>query len=150
MKRPLTQLFFRWRMLGWVLSCIALSLLLAPIVAASQHGVIPDQDGAASYIPTRGEWLCLVLNTQRALTNSEHTPRVSVIHFLYDRSRPNVVVIQVLSDLGANREQVRRCTARAERQAAEAAKTYGWQGWLKIEREEQQLTDVSTLKGLIR
>lgn len=101
-------------------------------------------------MPTRGEWLCVVLNTRQALANSEHMPREDVVHFLYDRSQPDVLMVQVLAAQGMNRNEVRRCEARAEHQAAELAKTYGWQGWLKIKHNEQQLTEASTLKGLIR
>ena len=43
-----------------------------------------------------------------------------------------------------------RMCARAEQHAIEAAKVYGWQNWLKIEREGRTTTYLSHSDSLIR
>jgi hypothetical protein len=101
----------------WILFCGA-AILVATAVAASQHETGSDRGGATSYTPTRGEWLCLVLNSRGEGTTSD--------------------------------EQLHLCAARAEQHAAEVAKVYGWQDWLKIEHRERKVTDMFASDELIR
>ncbi len=141
---------FDWRWAIWLLSCGAMTLFVATAVTASQRdGNFLDRSGAAPYTPTRGEWLCVLLNARQSLANSEQMRRGSVVHYLYDRSKPDVILVQVLADEGATKEQIHRRAAHAEIQAREAAKIYGWQDWLQVEHDEQKLTAAFALTGLV-
>lgn len=51
---------------------------------------------------------------------------------------------------GTSAEQVHRFAARAEDHATEAAKAHDWLEWLKIEREEQKVTDMFAPDALTR
>jgi len=112
------------------------------LVAASQRGTDTQRGGAAPYTPTKGEWLCLFLNSRQALVNSQRVTGVFAVRYLYDASKPDTIRIKVLFGEGINEEQVHRCGARAEHHATEAAKAYGWLDWLKIEHEERKVTDM--------
>jgi hypothetical protein len=66
-----------------------------------------------------------------------------VVHpYVYDVSKPDTIRIKVLFGEGSGEERVRRCTARAEHHAIEAAREPGWLNWLKIEHEEQKVTNM--------
>jgi len=140
----------------WMLSCgaaallVAMSLLVATLVAASQSGPDKLRGGASSYTPTKGEWLCLFLNSRQALINSQRAIGGVAVHYLYDLSKPDTIQIKVLFGEGTSEEQVHRSAARAEYHATEAAKVHGWQDWLKIEREERKVTDMFASDALIR
>jgi hypothetical protein len=109
-----------------------------------------DRGGAAPYTPTKGEWLCLLLNSRHALMNSERVPGGVAVHYLYDLSKPDTIRIKVLYGVGTSPAQVDRYAARAEQHATEAAKARGWLGWLKIEREERRATDQPSADSLIQ
>lgn len=129
---------------------IATPLLLATFVAASQSGSDADRGGASPYSPTRGEWLCLVLNARQALANSERASSGVVVHYLYDKSKPDTIRIKLLYGDGISESQVHCRASRADRQATEAAETHGWQGWLKIEHEEKKVADLFISEALMR
>jgi len=133
-----------------MLSCGAASLFVATLVAASQTGFGKDRGGASPYTPTKGEWLCLFLNSRQALVNSQRAIGGVAVHYLYDSSKPDTIQIKVLFGEGISAEQVHRRAARAEYHAAEAAKVHGWQDWLKIEREERKITDMFAADAVIR
>jgi hypothetical protein len=134
----------------WILSCGAATLFAAAVVAAAQRSGEADRGGATLYTPTRGEWLCILLNSRHALANSEQIPRELVVHYSYDRSKPNVIGVNVLlTDRVSDKEQVRRCTVRAEEHAIATAKIYGWQDWLKVEHRAKVYTDDSATGSLI-
>ncbi|MGO9109193.1 MAG: hypothetical protein ACLP9L_08175 [Thermoguttaceae bacterium] len=135
--------------IAWSLSCSAVTLFVAAVVAAAQRGGDPTPGGADSYTPRRGEWLCVLLNARQALSNSERVPREFVVHYFYDRSRPNVILVQVLADRTSNEAQVRRCVARAEERAIATARIYGWQNWLRVEHREREFTDASAAESLV-
>ena len=65
-------------------------------------------------------------------------------------SKPDTIRIQLLFSEGANEAQLNRSVAEAERHAIEAAKVYGWQGWLKTEVGERKVTYRSGSDLLIR
>ena len=138
------------RRIVWIVTGGAASLLAATLVAAAQRGVETDRGGASLYTPTKGEWLCLLLNARQALANSERAPRGVDVHYLYDLSKPDVLRIRLLFVAGTSQDQVHICAARAEEHATEAAKVYGWQGWLKIEFEERTVTYLSHSDVLIK
>jgi len=123
---------------------------VATLVSASQRGNDTKPGGGATYTPTKGEWLCLFLNSRQALVNSERVPGPVAAEYLYDLSKPDTVRIQLLFSEGANEAQLSRCAAQAERHAIEAAKVYGWQGWLKTEVGERKVTYRSSTDLLIR
>ena len=107
--------------------------------------------GARSpYVPTKGEWLCLFLNSRHALMNSERVPGGVAVHYLYDLTKPDTIRIKVLFTAGTSEEQVRRYADRAEHHAIEAAKVHGWQNWLKIDHEERKVTDMFASEELMR
>jgi hypothetical protein len=60
------------------------------------------------------------------------------------------VRIQLLFPQGTGEEQLHICAARAEQHAVEVAKVYGWQSWLKVEREERTVSYRSHPDALIR
>ncbi len=134
--------WFGWRTVVWIFSCGATSLLVATLVAASPRGTDTDRGGASPYTPTKGEWLCVFLNSRQALVNSQRVTGGVAVQYLYDVSRPDTIRIKVLFGEGSSEVQVHRCTARAEHHAIEVAKAHGWLDWLKIEREERKVTDM--------
>jgi hypothetical protein len=142
--------WFAWRTVVWILSCGAALLLVATLYAASQRGTETDRGGASPYTPSKGEWLCVLLNSRQALMNSERVPRGVNVHYVYDLSKPDVLGIRLLYVEGTGKDQVRICAARAESYATEAARVYGWQNWLKIEFEERTITYLSHSDALIR
>ena len=78
-----SRLWFTRRTVVWILFCGAVSLLAATLPAASQRGADADRGGEAPYTPTKGEWLCVLLNSRQALMNSERVPRGVNVHYLY-------------------------------------------------------------------
>jgi len=134
--------WFARRKVVWILSCAAASLLTATLLAASQTGTDKDRGGASPYIPTKGEWLCLLLNSRQALVNSQRITGGVAVHYLHDLSKPDTIRIEVLYGGGTTAEQVHRYAARAEHHAIEAAREPGWLNWLKIEHEEQKVTNM--------
>jgi hypothetical protein len=138
------------RTVVWILSFGAASILVATLLAAPQRGTDSEHGGASPYTPTKGEWLCLFLNSRQALVNSERMTNGVAVHYLYDASKPDTIQIKVLFGEGASQEQTRRSAARAEQRATEAAKAHGWQDWLKIEREERKVTDMFATDAPLR
>src|SRR6516225_8404342 len=106
-------------MVVWFLSCGAMSVFVTAVFAAAQCG---GSGGAGPYSPTRGEWLCVLLNARQALANSEQIPHEMLVHFFYDRSTPNVVYVKVLADKTSDKAVVRRYLARAKERAIATAK----------------------------
>jgi hypothetical protein len=119
-------------------------------MAASRPGNETDRGGASPYTPTRGEWLCVFLNSRQALINSERVPNAVAAHYLYDLSNPDTVRIEVLPTEGVSEEQVQRRAAQAKYEVSEAAKVYGWQNWLKVELDERKVTDRLSEDALTR
>ena len=126
----------------WIVACGAALLLVATLAAAPQAGTDMSHGGASPYTPTKGEWLCLYLNSRQALANSQRATGGVCVHYLYDASKPDTLRIKVLFAEGTSMDQVHRWEAKAERHAAEVAKAHGWQDWLKIEFDEQRVTDM--------
>jgi hypothetical protein len=142
--------WFARRKVIWCASCVAVSLVAATLLAAAQRGADADRGGGAPYTPTKGEWLCLLLNSRQALVNSQRVTGVVAVHYLYDVAKPDTIQIKILFGEGTSAEQVRRSGDRAERHATEAAKAHGWLDWLKIEREEQKVADMFASDALTR
>ncbi len=133
----------------WILSCGA-AIFVATVVAASQREAGADRGGATPYTPTRGEWMCLLLNSRQAVANSQRSGGLAV-RYVYDLSKPDTVCIEILYGEGTTSDdQLHLCAARAEHHAVEAAKVYGWQDWLKIEHRERKVTDMFASDELIR
>lgn len=133
--------------LVWFLSCGTMCLLITAVVAAAQRG--GSSGGAEPYSPTRGEWLCVLLNARQALSNSEQVPHATLVHYFYDRSTPNVIFLKVLADKSSDKAVVRRILARAKEHAIATAKIYGWQDWLQVEQTDQEFTEDSAAASLI-
>jgi hypothetical protein len=142
--------WFARRSVVWILTCGAASLLVATLTAASPRETDKDRGGAEPYAPTRGEWLCLFLNSRQALFNSERVPRGVDVHYLYDLSKPDTIRIELLFSDGVGQSQLQHCAARAEDHVTETAKVHGWQNWLKIETAERKVTDLYVSNRLIR
>jgi hypothetical protein len=150
MNASASRSWFARRTVVWIVACGAASLLVATLVAASPRGTDTERGGASPYTPTKGEWLCLYLNSRQALVNSQRTMGGVAVHYLYDLSNPDTVRIKVLFGDGISEEQVHRCAARAEHHATEVAKAHGWLDWLKIERDERKVTDMFASDASIR
>jgi len=130
---------FPRRVVGWMFACVAASLLIATIGVAAQSGGVVVHEGASPYTPTKGEWLCVNLNSRQALINSELARSGVGVRYLYDVSKPDSIQIEVLFCQGTQDEQVKRWGALAKLRATEAAKVHGWQNWLTIELREQKV-----------
>ncbi len=150
MNASASRLGFARRTVVWILACGAASLLVATLVSASQRGTDTNRGGASPYTPSKGEWLCLFLNSRQALVNSERAPAAVSVQYLYDLSKPDTIKIQVLFGEGMSEQQLHLCAARAARHATEMAKVQGWQDWLKIEIGERKVTYLSPPDELIR
>jgi hypothetical protein len=92
----------------------------------------------------------MFLNSRQALVNSERAPTGLAVHYLYDSSRPDVLRIQMLYPEGTQEQQVDQCLDRAESRTIETAKVYGWQSWLKVERERRHIAYRYNVDALIR
>jgi hypothetical protein len=140
MNRPGMQLQATFRGLlkrwPWALGlAVAMLALAGPL-----SGGDVNQGGAASYTPTQGEWLCLMLNTQEALFASEQQPDGVAVRYVYDRSQPNKVQIVILYSANVSAREVERQIKAAEQNTFEVAKLRGWDSWLKIEVTKTALT----------
>ena len=142
--------WFARRTVFWILSCGDASLLAATLVAAAGAKSDADRGGAEPYTPTKAEWLCVLLNSRQALINSERAQGGIAVHYLHDLAKPDVIRIQLFNAEGTGADQVHHRAERAKQQAMEAAKHRGWQNWLKIEVDEQKLTERFTADALIR
>jgi hypothetical protein len=96
MNESASRLPFARRTSVCIVSFGAASILVAGLMAASQPGNDTERGGASPYTPTKGEWLCLLLNSRQALANSERAPRGVDVHYLYDLSKPDVLRIRLL------------------------------------------------------
>ena len=150
MNSSASRSWFARRTVVWILSCGAGSLLVAALLAAAPRVTELDGGGASPYTPTKGEWLCLFLNSRQALMNSETARGGLTVHYLYDKSRPDAIRIKVLFGEGTTQDQVHHYAARAEQHAFEVAKCHGWENWLKTDLDEQKVTDRSAADTLIR
>lgn len=129
---------------------IGVFVLITALVAPALSGGDTNQGGAAPYTPTQGEWLCLVLNTQRALVNSEQQPLDMQVRYLYNRTRPNTIQIELLFGENVPRVEVQRRAEDAQLRALDAAKVYGWDKWLKLDFKETHLSDAPGWENLYR
>jgi hypothetical protein len=134
---------------GRVLWTAAL-LLLAISVAVPMWGSDATKGGATPYTPTQGEWLWLALNAQQALFNSEQEPGVVTARYLYNRSKPNTIQIELLVLADASNTDVRRVATLAEQRTLEMAKLRGWDKWLGIEFKETKLTGPPQPEALLQ
>ena len=124
MNATTSRSWLAWRFLGRLLLGTAALFLLATVLAASQQSKDHSRSGGGSpYTPTKGEWLCLLLNARQALLNSERTGAGVAPHYLYDRSNPDTIRVQVAFGEGVDPHQVRLCENRAEQQVLEAAQS---------------------------
>jgi len=123
----------------------ALGLAVAMLaLAGSLSGSDVNQGGAASYTPTQGEWLCLMLNTQEALFASEQQPDSVAVRYVYDRSQPNKLGIAILYGAHVSALEVQRQVRAAQQHAMELAKLHGWDSWLKLELTRTALSGPPT------
>jgi hypothetical protein len=108
------------------------------------------KEGTTPYTPTQGEWLWLVLNTERAVVNSEQEPDNVAVRYLYDRSKPNTIQIELLFLPGVLNVDVQGHASAARQHAIDTAKRHGWDKWLKVEFRETKLTAPPAMEALIR
>ena len=120
-------------------------------VVAALSGEEAGSKGAQPYTPTRGEWLCLFLNSQEALMNSEHfAAGTTTVRYLYDRSQPDTIRVEVFWSEGTPLQQVRRQANEAERRVMEAAKVHGWQRWVKVDHGDREVAEMPVTETLLR
>ena len=132
------------------ITSIAVPLLAAISIAVPLRGHDDQSNGGSPYTPTRGEWLCLYLNVQEALLNSEHIPSETAIRYLYDRSRPNIIRIQVLSGEWISPDRARHLAIAAQQDVAAVARAHGWERWLRTETEQRTVADLHNSEILMR
>ena len=138
------------RTAAWVLGSVAATFLVAMLTAASNSTNDKDREGAAPYTPSKGEWLCMVLNSRQALVNSQRIPAGADAEYLYDSSKPNTITVRLIFNENTSEAQLRRCADRARRHVTEAAKVHGWEGWLTIDIDRRKVNFEKPTDDLIR
>ena len=133
MKRLASWSWLPWRTVGWILFCAAASVLFNIYGSLSPRIRNRSRRRRSPYTPTKGEWLCVVLNSRQALINSERVSDAVATHYLYDRSEPDTVRTEVVPVEGASEEQLQRRAAQAKNEVTEAARVHEWQNWVKVE-----------------
>jgi hypothetical protein len=116
---------------------------------ADRRARATDQGGAAPYTPTKGEWLCMLLNSRQALVNCRGVPSGADAEYLYDPSKPDTITIRLIFIDGTNEAQLRRLADYATRHVTEAAKIRGWDGWLKTEVIQQNVSFEASTDDLV-
>ena len=117
----------------------------AMLLAAALGGSLPAEEpsgGLAPYTPTRGEWLCLSLNVEQALADSEQIATSPVqVRFAYDRAQPDTIQIRLIVGPGATLPELQRRAAGAEQLARQVAQLRGWDSWMNLERKEIRISE---------
>jgi hypothetical protein len=137
----------RKRVSLWV--TIAVLLAVALVTMPLWGGAVGKQ-GATPYTPTQGEWLWLAMNTERALFTAEQEPSSVAVRYLYDRSKPNTIQIELLITADVAATAVRSAATIAEKRTMEMARLYGWDQWIRIEFQERKLTGPPEMESLLR
>jgi hypothetical protein len=135
---------------SWKLFWTAALLVVVIGVAVPMWGGDAGREGASSYTPTQGEWLWLLLSTERAVVDSEQEPANIAVRYLYDRSKPNTIVIELLFLPDVINADVQNRAAVARQHAFDLAKRRGWDKWLNVEFRETKLSAPPAMEALIR
>ena len=131
----------------WVAASVLVMLTLVAALSGNEAG----SKGALPYTPTQGEWLCLFLNTQEALMNSEHfAAGTTTLRYFYDHARPDTIRVEVFWSEGTPWKQVLLQANEAERRVTEAAKIRHWQRWVKVEHADKQVAEMPVTETLLR
>jgi hypothetical protein len=121
---------------AWVITAVVASALAAIAWAAEPN----DDGGDALYTPTKAEWLCVLLNVDRAVTDGSQFASSGLgARYRYDHTRPDTVQIELLYPVRAPKKAVRYRARQAEEQARKMAKLRGWDGWLRTEIIETEI-----------
>lgn len=108
------------------------ALVAAMVVAAM--GAENAERGDSPYAPTKGEWLCMSLNVQQALTGENGDTGDISVSYAYSPAKPDTITVVVRYPANlVTMEAIRAQTASAEQQVKAAAKLKGWDSWVKIE-----------------
>jgi hypothetical protein len=129
----------------------AVAAIVAVVLGSFALAADPDSDadsGGASYTPTRGEWLCMLLNLDEAVSAEMQWAMGAGVRFRYDHNRPDTIEIEVLYNANVGANERRNRAEHAERQARELAKIKGWDGWLKTKLTETKITKRPSVKPL--
>jgi hypothetical protein len=118
--------------------CVMTALVgaaLAGLAVEARPEPAPELDGGgAAYTPTRAEWLCVLLNVDRAVTDgSQFATSGIVARFRCDRARPDTIVIELIYPPRAPKRAVRYRARQAEQEARKMAALRGWDGWLRTQ-----------------
>lgn len=100
-----------------------------------------DDGGGATYTPTRGEWLCALLNMDEAAANNIQIPEGIGVRYGYDRAKPDTIKIEVVYTANVSVKERKRRGKEAEQQARGVARLRGWDGWLKTVLLETKYTE---------
>jgi hypothetical protein len=107
-----------------------------------------DNGGGAPYTPTRGEWLCVLLNMDEAAANDIQIPEGIGVRYEYDLAKPDTIQIEVVYTANVSAKERKRRGKEAEQQARELARLKGWDGWLKTELKETKYSEFPTARPL--
>ncbi len=132
--------------------CFFVGVVGVLVIVAAGAASAPDSGtgGATPYTPTQGEWLCLMLNAEQGVFNGEQQPTDVHVRFLYDRSKPNTIEIELLGDINAVDTEMERQRLVTQQRVLAAAKDRGWDQWLKIEVKAIRITGPPTPQMLMR
>jgi hypothetical protein len=122
--------------------------VVASALAAIAWGAEPD-GGGAPYTPTRAEWLCVLLNADRAVTDGAQFANSGLgVRYHHDHTKPDAIQIEVLYPVRAPKKAVRARLRQADEQAHAMAKLRGWDDWLKTEIVETEIITRPTSEPL--
>ena len=84
-------------------------------------------EGQQSYVPTRLEWLALLLNVHNPRTLE---PQIHV-NFIADNSA-NAILVTIAHDPNVDRKILRATVDMCKRVVLEIAEGHGWLSWLNV------------------
>jgi hypothetical protein len=117
-----------------------LVLALAAVVTSVTGGE-PDRGGRVPYTPTQGEWLCMNLNMDQALADSEAIATSGVyVRYVYDKSNPDTIQITLVYGPSGTNSELQARAAAAEKHVHDVARLHGWEQWVKVEFKEEKIS----------
>ena len=128
-----------------------LLVLALAVAVTSVTGGEPDRGGRVPYAPTQGQWLCLNLNLDQALADSEAIATSGVhVRYVYDKSNPDTIQITLFYGPNATTSEMQARAAAAEKHVHDVAALHGWEQWVKVEFKEEKRTGSPITEAVFR
>jgi hypothetical protein len=135
----------------WVVTAL-MAAAFAVAAAEARSGAEQEAgvDGGAPYTPTKAEWLCVLLNVDRAVTDgSQFASSGIVARFRCDHTRPDTIQVELIYPPRAPKRAVRYRARQAEQEARKMAALKGWDGWLKTVLVETEIPSRPGVEPLV-